>query len=169
MKQRLQLGRQVQTQQAFVGSFDACRSILAQEGLRGLYRGYLVNQATWMPFNGLYFMIYEKSKSLCIEAGYEDGHDNLEPTAQFSCGAVAGVVAAVLSNPIDVLKTRVQVARANPEMFPYSGGLQAARHLLRHEGPGALLDGAGARAAWLTPRLTLVVAIFESTKAWLTS
>eukprot|EP00932_Pfiesteria_piscicida_P009978 SRR837773.20821.p2 GENE.SRR837773.20821~~SRR837773.20821.p2 ORF type:complete len:134 (-),score=41.43 SRR837773.20821:88-432(-) len=114
-------------------------------------------------------MIYEKCKSLCIDAGYEDGFDNLEPTAQLCCGAAAGVVAAVLSNPLDVLKTRVQVARASPEMFPYGGALGAARHLLRHEGATALLDGAGARAAWLTPRLTLVVAFYENLKAWLTS
>eukprot|EP00913_Durusdinium_trenchii_P034937 g32680.t1 len=59
-------------------------------------------------------MVYEKLKGLCINAGYEDGHDNLEPIAQVSCGIAAGVVAASVTNPVDVLKTRLQVARANP-------------------------------------------------------
>ena len=48
---------------------------------------------------------------------------------------------ASVTNPVDVLKTRLQVARADPEMFPYSSALGAARHLLEHEGAIALMDG----------------------------
>ncbi|CAK9003769.1 unnamed protein product [Durusdinium trenchii] len=103
IKERLQVEGQVKVANAYTGSFDAFR-----------YRAFPIHQVTWAPFNGCYFMVYEKLKGLCINAGYEDGHDNLEPIAQVSCGIAAGVVAASVTNPVDVLKTRLQVARANP-------------------------------------------------------
>merc|ERR1711933_396853 len=115
------------------------------EGLRGLYRAFFAHQATWAPFNGCYFMIYEQSKAWCIDAGYADVEDNLEPLAQVSCACAAGIISSVITNPMDVLKTRLQVARANLEMFPYRNTLQAARHLLKHEGALGLVDGAFAR------------------------
>jgi len=167
IKERLQVEGQVKVANAYTGSFDAFRQILQHEGVVGLYRAFPIHQVTWAPFNGCYFMVYEKLKDMCINAGYEDGHDNLEPIAQVSCGITAGVVAASVTNPVDVLKTRLQVARANPEMFPFSSGLGAARHLLEHEGAVALMDGVLARVMWLTPRLTLCVFAYERIKKYL--
>lgn len=167
VKERLQLGAQVKAVQSYSGSFDAFASILRHEGAHGLYRAFPIHQATWAPFNGCYFMIYEKCKGLCIDAGYEDGHDNLEPVAQVSCGAAAGVVASLVTNPLDVIKTRLQVAQANPDMFPYRNSREAARHLLQHEGAVAFMDGAFARIVWLTPRLTICVAAYERIKSWM--
>lgn len=167
IKERLQVEGQVKVANAYSGSFHAFGQILRQEGFFGLYRAFPIHQMTWAPFNGCYFMIYEKCKRLCIDAGYEDGHDNLEPIAQVCCGATAGIIAAGITNPVDVLKTRLQVAMANPEMFPFRDSLGAARHLLKHEGPSALMDGALARIMWLAPRLTICVACYEQIKVWL--
>mmetsp|Transcript_33629 Transcript_33629/g.60867 ORF Transcript_33629/g.60867 Transcript_33629/m.60867 type:complete len:292 (-) Transcript_33629:66-941(-) len=166
VKERLQAQGQIKVTQTYTGSFHAFKQILAHEGVMGLFRAYPIHQVTWAPFNGCYFAVYEKCKQLCIDAGYEDGHDNLEPIAQVSCGATAGVVAASITNPVDVLKTRLQVAMANPEMFPYKNSLGALRHLIEHEGAMALMDGALARVIWLTPRLTICVAAYERIKAW---
>eukprot|EP00928_Gymnodinium_smaydae_P046314 TRINITY_DN3084_c0_g2_i2.p1 TRINITY_DN3084_c0_g2~~TRINITY_DN3084_c0_g2_i2.p1 ORF type:complete len:292 (-),score=47.33 TRINITY_DN3084_c0_g2_i2:115-990(-) len=166
VKERLQVQEQVHAKvQNFSGSRDAVLQILRHEGLRGLYRGFLVHQMTWAPFNGCFFAIYEKGKGWCINAGYEDGFDNLEPIAQLSCGAAAGVIAAIVTNPMDVLKTRLQVSRADPQMFPYSSARDALQYLMRHEGFGALGNGAYARALWLTPRYTICLAAYESLKA----
>lgn len=167
IKERLQVEGQVKVAHSYSGSADALKQILRREGMIGLYRAFPVHQMTWAPFNGMYFMIYEKCKGWCINAGYEDGHDNLDPIAQISSGAAAGVVAATVTNPVDVLKTRLQVAKANPEMFPYTNSLQAAKHLLKHEGAAALMDGALARVVWLTPRLTICVGAYERIKALL--
>mmetsp|Transcript_11583 Transcript_11583/g.21980 ORF Transcript_11583/g.21980 Transcript_11583/m.21980 type:complete len:295 (+) Transcript_11583:59-943(+) len=168
IKERLQVEGQLKVTNAYSGSFNAFQHILQHEGFFGLYRAFALHQVTWAPFNGCFFMVYEKLKSMCIDAGYEDGHDNLDPIAQVSCGAAAGVVAAAVTNPVDVLKTRLQVAMANPDMFPYKTGLGATRHLLQHEGAAALMDGAFARVAWLSPRLTICVFFYERIKARMT-
>lgn len=167
VKERLQVRGQVWAEggKSASNSFAHASLVVRKEGVRGLYRGFLAHQVTWLPFSGLYFALYEWGKARCIDAGYEDGHDNLEPTAQLCCGAAAGVIASALTNPLDILKTRVQVAQTNPEMFPYSGALQAARHLLRHEGAGALMNGAFARALHLTTRLTLCTLAYEQVSA----
>jgi hypothetical protein len=167
IKERLQVEGQMKSSERHTGSFHACKAIMRQEGLRGLFRAYPIHQATWAPFNGFYFMIYEKCKEWCINAGYEDGHDNLDLIAQLSCGATAGVIASAITNPCDVVKTRLQVARANPEMFPYDNSWQAAKHLIKHEGPVALMDGAVARMCWLTLRLSICVSAYERIKAML--
>lgn len=165
VKQRLQVQGQVEGAALLSGSFGAPSAILRQEGLRGLYRGFGAHLATWLPFNALYFLIYEKGKAFCINAGYEDGHDNLEPTALLCCGASAGAIAAILTNPLDVLKTRAQVAQVSPAALP-QGAWHVARCLLRHEGASAFMTGALARAAHLTARATICVTAYEHIKVY---
>jgi len=46
-----------------------------------------------------------------------------------------------MTNPIDVIKTRLQVAGANPQVFSYTGPIDCIAQLLRTEGPSALFAG----------------------------
>eukprot|EP00403_Amphidinium_massartii_P028169 CAMPEP_0178402914 /NCGR_PEP_ID=MMETSP0689_2-20121128/17098_1 /TAXON_ID=160604 /ORGANISM="Amphidinium massartii, Strain CS-259" /LENGTH=293 /DNA_ID=CAMNT_0020023851 /DNA_START=65 /DNA_END=946 /DNA_ORIENTATION=+ len=165
VKERLQVEGQVKVAEVYSGSFHAFGQILRKEGLYGLYRAFPIHQMTWAPFNGCYFCIFEKCKQWCIDAGYADENDRLYPEAQLSSASAAGIIAATITNPLDVVKTRLQVARANPEMFPFTNSWQAAKHLLEHEGGAAFMDGAIARAAWLTPRLAICVSIYDWAKA----
>lgn len=165
VKERLQIEGQIKVTHSYSGSFTAFAHITKAEGILGLYRAFPIHQMTWMPFNACYFMLYEKFKALCINSGYADVNDHLEPIAQVCSGGSAGLIAAAITNPMDVLKTRLQVARANPEMFPFRNSMGAAQHLIANEGFAALMDGTVARMAWLAPRLTICVTAFESVKA----
>jgi len=60
---------------------------------------------------------------------------------------------------MQVIKTRLQVVRAQPDVFQYRGVLDCAASIIRMEGARALLDGAGARILLLTPRLTMAIAL----------
>ena len=42
-----------------VGSREMLRSVLDQDGVRGLYRGIGAGALTWVPYLSLYFMMYE--------------------------------------------------------------------------------------------------------------
>jgi len=167
IKERQQVAAQLKSANAPSGSFGTMVGILHAEGPIGLYRAFPMHMATWGPFQGIYFLIYEKFKLRCLDAGYTDGHGGMAPAAQLGCGVVAGIVASAASNPMDVIKTRRQVARENPAMFPYTTSLGAARHLLQHEGALAFMDGALARVAWMTPRMTICVATYERIKRWM--
>ncbi len=61
MKERLQVQSLGQPYQ-YKGSIDGFRTILNQEGLRGLYKGYFATLASYGPFSALYFSIYEKAR-----------------------------------------------------------------------------------------------------------
>ena len=77
-------------------------------------------------------------------------------------GVVAGVAAGFLTNPMDLVKTRLQVMRADPSTFAYAGAFDCIRQILRREGPLAFLDGAIARCATVAPRLTICVLVKDA-------
>ena len=116
--------------------------------MRGFYPAYWVHQATWAPFNGLFFAIYEA----CKDAGVHG----------LGSGVVAGVAAGFLTNPMDLVKTRLQVARTDPSTYAYAGAFDCVGQILRREGPRAFLDGAIARCATVAPRLTICVLVKDA-------
>eukprot|EP00747_Dinoflagellata_sp_TGD_P085621 gnl/TRDRNA2_/TRDRNA2_162946_c1_seq5.p1 gnl/TRDRNA2_/TRDRNA2_162946_c1~~gnl/TRDRNA2_/TRDRNA2_162946_c1_seq5.p1 ORF type:complete len:276 (+),score=39.94 gnl/TRDRNA2_/TRDRNA2_162946_c1_seq5:47-829(+) len=69
IKERLQVQRAVTAEAsasappAYKGSLDAVRVIGRTEGLRGLYKGYMVTLGSFGPFSALYFAFYEEAKA----------------------------------------------------------------------------------------------------------
>ncbi|XP_058508658.1 probable mitochondrial glutathione transporter SLC25A39 [Solea solea] len=84
----------------------ALRSALAQDGPRCLWRGWSATTLRDVPFSAVYWFNYELVKAhLCERTG--------EPQASFSisflAGAISGSIAAFLTMPFDVVKTRRQI------------------------------------------------------------
>merc|ERR1719365_212497 len=80
----------------------ALRSIMKMEGLKGLTSGLLPTLWRDVPFSGLYLMFYEKLKTL---ASPNSSQAELE---KFVCGLGSGVLASVVTQPADVIKTKLQ-------------------------------------------------------------
>ena len=89
-------------------------------------------------------------------------------TGSFVCALVGYGSAGIVTNPFDVVKTRVQVQMSNPEMFNYQGshellrGLDCAKQMMANEGIMAFTHGVSGRVAWLAPRCAIAFAAFES-------
>lgn len=62
------------------------------------------------------------------------------PLTLLAAGAIAGIPAASLVTPADVIKTRLQVV-ARSGQTTYSGVIDAARKIMREEGPKAFWKG----------------------------
>lgn len=62
------------------------------------------------------------------------------PLSLLAAGAIAGVPAASLVTPADVIKTRLQVV-ARSGQTTYTGLIDAARKIMREEGPKAFWKG----------------------------
>lgn len=77
------------------------------EGIgRGLYRGYGSTVLREVPFAFIQFPIWEHLKAnWTVNTGLE-----LTPVAVAICGAVAGGIAAAITTPLDVAKTRIMLA-----------------------------------------------------------
>ena len=82
-------------------------------------------------------------------------------------GALAPALAAVVTNPADVVKTRIQVQKSNPELFAYDGAIDCFLKILKHEGPAALFDGVSGRVGWLAPRCAIAITAFQSISGYL--
>lgn len=63
------------------------------------------------------------------------------PLTLLAAGAIAGVPAASLVTPADVIKTRLQVV-ARQGQTTYTGVIDAARKIMHEEGPRAFWKGA---------------------------
>lgn len=91
---------------AYSSMREAVASIYMKEGARGLTRGLVPTLLRDAPFSGLYLMFYTQTKKQ-IPIRYMEG--NLSPALHFTCGVVAGLLASAVTQPFDVVKTKMQL------------------------------------------------------------
>ncbi|EOD33103.1 hypothetical protein EMIHUDRAFT_460467 [Emiliania huxleyi CCMP1516] len=142
-------------------SAAALRTILSAEGLAGFYRAFLPHQLVWVPFNGIFFAALGKLKEAEAALGVKTEERYLLGVA--NTFASAGVAAAA-TNPIDVVKTRLQVAGANPDVFSYRGPIDCLAKLIRAEGPAALFAGLVGRFLYAGPGFAIFLPTYDVLK-----
>ena len=148
--------------------FALARLIVQQDGVRGLYRGFGASVATFVPSSAIWWSAYGAyQKALwhqCESLTGRHAEGELQArsprevmTVQTSSALLAGCTSAVLTNPLDVVKTRLQVAiKQQGQQQPSFRAI--AQQLLAEEGPKALLRGVAPRitstALWGTSMVT---------------
>ena len=90
-------------------TIDALRTISRTERLGSLYKGYLATLFSFGPFSALYFMFYEKVRAV-MQKRLET--DELPAHYTLTSAALAGATASFLTNPLDLIKLRLQVRSA---------------------------------------------------------
>lgn len=157
--ERCQIEGQVKVNATYSGSFNALKSIWKTEGMRGFYRAYWPHQMAWVPFNGSYWAIYGQLK---------DATSHMEQTNALRLGNTftAGAIAAFITAPVDLVKTRMQVRGANPEIFCFDSVPGCIRYVYQNEGGlSGFFAGAQGRVLWLGNRMMLFVSLYETVTA----
>ncbi|XP_030633375.1 solute carrier family 25 member 55a [Chanos chanos] len=130
-----------------VSATQIAKDLLLKEGIRGLYKGLGATLMRDVPFSIVYFPLFANLNSL--------GKPSPEGAApfywSFVAGCAAGSTAAVVVNPCDVVKTRLQSLNKGANEETYSGVIDCVSKILRKEGPSAFLKGAGCRALVIAP------------------
>lgn len=92
------------------GAVSIVREIIHREGVRGMYRGYLVSLMTYAPNSALWWALYTGFYRKSME--WQLLSSGMVPLSlvQAVCGMCGGLLAAVLTNPLDVFRTRYQVS-----------------------------------------------------------
>ncbi|XP_046404695.1 calcium-binding mitochondrial carrier protein Aralar1 isoform X2 [Ischnura elegans] len=111
-------------------------SVVKDLGIFGLYKGAKACFLRDVPFSAIYFPAYAHTK---VKLADENGYNH--PLSLLVAGAIAGVPAASLVTPADVIKTRLQVV-AREGQTTYNGVIDAARKIMREEGFRAFWKGA---------------------------
>lgn len=144
----------------YQSSLRGVRTVLQKEGLRGFYHGFGPALAVYGPFVGVYFTAYEEFKAAFARTLQVDP-SSLSSLVHLPCGFAAGGLAAALTCPLDVIKTRVQVASRNPHG---QSAWQLAKDIHRNEGKAAFLKGISARVLWIAPASAITIASYELLK-----
>ena len=82
--------------------YTILRSIYATHGLSGFYRGFNSTIAREIPFTAIQFPLYEHFKYTLSS--------NPQPWQSALSGSLAGAIAAGITTPLDVVKTRIMLS-----------------------------------------------------------
>lgn len=94
---------------------QALKSLFHYHGVRGLFKGLGPTLLRDVPFSGIYWFHYEKFKSMLSPGVPSFG-------TSFVAGATAGSIAALATNPFDVVKTHQQIELGEKEIYSGKGG-----------------------------------------------
>uniref|UniRef100_A0A673CS85 Calcium-binding mitochondrial carrier protein Aralar1-like n=1 Tax=Sphaeramia orbicularis TaxID=375764 RepID=A0A673CS85_9TELE len=155
VKIRLQVAGEITT-----GPRVSALSVVRDLGFFGLYKGAKACFLRDIPFSAIYFPVYAHTK-----AQFADEHGRLGALQLLTAGAIAGIPAASLVTPADVVKTRLQVA-ARAGQTTYSGVIDCFRKIMREEGFRALWKGAGARMCRSSPQFGVTLVTYELLQRW---
>ncbi|GAB1867956.1 Calcium-binding mitochondrial carrier protein Aralar1 isoform X3 [Camponotus japonicus] len=137
------------------GSKVRAWTVVKELGLFGLYKGARACFLRDVPFSAIYFPMYAHTKvRLADEGGYNT------PLSLLFSGAIAGVPAAALVTPADVIKTRLQVV-AREGQTTYNGLMDCARKIYKEEGVRAFWKGATARVFRSSPQFGVTLFTYE--------
>lgn len=136
-------------------------AVVKELGLFGLYKGAKACLLRDVPFSAIYFPAYAHTKAKFAD---ENGYNS--PITLLVAGAIAGIPAASLVTPADVIKTRLQVV-ARAGQTTYSGVLDATRKILAEEGFRAFWKGAVARVFRSSPQFGVTLVTYELLQRYL--
>ena len=157
LKTRLQVSTLRAGGDAYVSTFQSLRSIVQLEGFVGLYRGLTPTIAALLPNWAVYFTAYEFLKRSSFQksrqrATGDDAQNETESELAASLrhmtsAAGAGAATVFVTNPLWVVKTRLQVQHSRalrgsmPTRAVYKGTLDALRRVAKEEGARGLYSG----------------------------
>ena len=127
-----QLGKERQ----FNGIVDCMRKTFSTDGLRGLYRGFVVTCLFMMVYRGIYFGLNASVK----EQVPQHYLNNILISFLLSYGVT--VTAGVVGYPMDTIRRRMMMSSG--EEVRFTSAFQCARHMYGERGLKTFVGGIGA-------------------------
>ncbi len=131
--------------------------IVRNLGLVGLYKGASACLLRDVPFSAIYFPTYNHLKR---DMFGESQTKKLGVLQLLTAGAMAGMPAAYLTTPCDVIKTRLQVEARKGESS-YTSLRHCAKTVWKEEGFKAFFKGGPARILRSSPQFGFTLAAYE--------
>jgi solute carrier family 25 protein 44 len=133
--------------------FDVVKEIVREDGVLGLWRGTGAHYCSFVPQAGIWWASYEKSKHVF----YSSVSDEYKGTLlHIASGISAGAITAVLTNPLDIAKVRIQTQVAMER-----NAWLTIRRMLKSEGISALGKGLAPKLWFSVPVSALSSVCYE--------
>jgi len=78
----------------------AVKTIVKHEGFGALYRGFLLAQLVWGPYNAVYLPLWEANKRLCARLSGAESVEKLGVQYELGSAFVSSAFAAGVTNPM---------------------------------------------------------------------
>mmetsp|Transcript_16330 Transcript_16330/g.18133 ORF Transcript_16330/g.18133 Transcript_16330/m.18133 type:complete len:300 (+) Transcript_16330:30-929(+) len=130
---------QLQSSQSKQTISKLAQNIFAKDGVKGFWWGVQPNVARCFIGNACEIGVYDGAKTKLVSMGVPNG-----PLGHLSASACAGIVSAVFSTPVDVVKTRLMNQAgggATSGVQSYKGVVDAFINMPRQEGISSLYKG----------------------------
>jgi len=139
-------------------SWASAKQVLKTDGFAGFYRGFFTTIIREIPFTSIQFPLYEFLKHRLSRAlrGRQ-----LYAYEAAMCGSAAGAVAAAVTTPLDVLKTRVMLDLRNPSIEKLPSLLTRFKNIYASEGIKALFAGVVPRTLWISAGGAVFLGVYE--------
>lgn len=147
-------------QQSFV---KIARNIIqSPQGYRGLYRGWASTVLRDCPFSAIYWFSFERFKPMYNKYNVNNQESSM---STFLAGSTAGLIAATISHPFDVMKTKQQslFPSSTMQMQPPVQALSLGS-ILKVEGIAGLYRGLGLRLFTVIPSCGILITVYEAIK-----
>ncbi|KAF2702683.1 mitochondrial carrier [Pleomassaria siparia CBS 279.74] len=183
----------------FRDTMDGVREMVASQGVRSLWRGLTLTLWRDVPFSAIYWWGYESGRNTLTDIrgrsearndGFEfrmgRGEEKVRRRSRsrsrenhtatlidsFVAGAASGAVAALVTTPFDVGKTRQQVLRHAGETIKDRSGTASIRpedrsmprflwHIFQEQGMSGLFKGWTARCLKVAPACAIMISSYE--------
>ncbi|OQR97073.1 S-adenosylmethionine mitochondrial carrier protein [Achlya hypogyna] len=138
VKQNMQTG-------ALNGFQHSVKTLYATNGLSGFYRGYWSMLAREIPFSFIQFPLWEGLKaSWSAKQG-----EQVSALQGALCGSISGGIAASITTPLDVVKTRLMLGK-DAQGVEYRGMKDTFVRVYTEEGWQRLFSGVKPRTMWIS-------------------
>ncbi|GMY25592.1 mitoferrin-like [Fagus crenata] len=161
VKQRLQL-----KSSPYKGVGDCVKRVLMEEGVGAFYKSYRTTVVMNAPFTAVHFATYEAAKKGLVEISPESGEDE-RLMVHATAGAVAGALAAVVTTPLDVVKTQLQCQGVcGCDRFSSSSIKDVIQSIVRKDGYHGLMRGWVPRMLFHAPAAAICWSTYEASKTF---
>jgi len=136
------------------------RSIVANSGVAGLWRGNGAMMLRVVPYAGITYSTFDQYEDMFVRLLKKDERDVL---TRFLSGAAAGATATLCTYPLDLLRARM-AAHWSMELR-YSSYTSAIKEIIAKEGGMALFSGLRPTLIGIVPYAGLSFSAFHTMKA----
>jgi hypothetical protein len=144
---------------ALPNTFVMLRTIWHTEGMKGLLRGVVPTMQRGALLTATQLGTYDQVKHYILDTGVLAEGSLLH----FCSGCIAGLAVAVVTSPVDTIRTRLMSQPVGPDGVGmlYSGSIDCAIKTCQVEGPLAVYKGFTAQWLRVGPHTTISLVCFE--------
>ncbi|MED6218210.1 hypothetical protein PIB30_024849 [Stylosanthes scabra] len=161
VKQRLQL-----KSSPYKGVVDCVTRVAREEGVGAFFKSYRTTVVMNAPFTAVHFAAYEAAKKGLVEVSPESADDG-RWVVHATAGGSAGALAAVVTTPLDVVKTQLQCQGVcGCDRFSSNSIGHVIERVIRKDGYRGLMRGYVPRMLFHAPAAAICWSTYEASKSF---